>query len=237
MTALYIILGILAFFTLVMFIRVTFEVQANDGVSLYLKILFLKFKLFPKKEKPVRLKDFKIKRFRRIRRKEEKSYIKKELKKQQKEDEKAKEKAVKKSETKEKKKEEKSFKEKIDYYTEFIKYVVADALKKFKKYLVITVYYIDISVSGDEPDRTAINYGIACQGVSYINEFLNQNLNMKYKRKRKEHISVKADFLSRCETVSIRISLGIRVWQVLSVLITALIGYIKMTVTKTGTKK
>lgn len=52
MTALYIILGIAAFFTILFSIKITAVVHYEDDISLSVGWLFLKFNVLPKKEKP-----------------------------------------------------------------------------------------------------------------------------------------------------------------------------------------
>lgn len=52
MTALYIILGIIAFFVIVLAVKVRVTVHYDDDVALDIGWLFLKFKVLPKKDKP-----------------------------------------------------------------------------------------------------------------------------------------------------------------------------------------
>lgn len=52
MTALYIILGIIAFFVIVLAVKVRITVHYDDDVALDIGWLFLKFRVLPKKEKP-----------------------------------------------------------------------------------------------------------------------------------------------------------------------------------------
>ena len=56
LTALYIILGIILFFILILSIKVKMTVHSEDGVSLSVSWLFLKFNILPKKEKPEKKK-------------------------------------------------------------------------------------------------------------------------------------------------------------------------------------
>ena len=56
MTALYIILGIILFFFLILSVKVKVTVHSEDGVSLSVGWLFLKFNILPKKEKPKKKK-------------------------------------------------------------------------------------------------------------------------------------------------------------------------------------
>ncbi len=62
MTALYIILGIILFFLLILSIKVKVTVHSEDGVSLAVGWLFLKFDILPKKEKAKKKKKKKEKK-------------------------------------------------------------------------------------------------------------------------------------------------------------------------------
>ena len=75
MILLWIFLGIVALLALVMFTPVTVDVKLKDELIVYLKVWFVKVKLTPKKEKPIKLSDFKIARFRRNRLKEQKKFF------------------------------------------------------------------------------------------------------------------------------------------------------------------
>ena len=51
MIALYIFFGLLAFFVALSFVKLRFEAQYNEKLTLKLRVLFLTFTLLPKKEK------------------------------------------------------------------------------------------------------------------------------------------------------------------------------------------
>lgn len=225
MIALYIILGIAAFILLVALTRVTVAVVSDDGSRIYLKILFIKILLAPKEEKTPDLRDFKIKKYRKRRLKEEKKLLKAEKKKQKKETKNEK------SDSGEKKKTETdtggaSLGDNVTYGTDIIRNVVAKAVEKFGKHARITVRKLHITVAGSEPDKTAITYGYVCQAVAYILEIANCNLNMVYPKRKQQYIAVNVDFLAEKPTFEADIAIGLRVWQIISVGVTALKGYI-----------
>ena len=224
MTALWITGGIILFFILVGLIKVSVEIKAEDEFFVILKILFIRITLTPKKEKPVRLRDFEIKRFRKRRIKQ----IEKNRSKEKKKAEKAEKKKSGKTEKKEKQEEKKPLKDNVSHIIELLKNVVFAAVKKFGRYLTVRMNFIDITVGGEEPDKTALTYGYVCQGVSYVCELLDSLGNVKIKRKDGVgQISVRADFLAKKTKIMCDIIFGIRVWQVIAVGITALTGYIK----------
>lgn len=232
MTALYIIIGIIAFFTLLAMVRITFEIKVEEQLDVYLKILFVKLRLYPKKEKPVNIKSFRIKKFRKMRIKEEKKYRKKQNAKLNKDAKKKKGSdsgsGGQTNEDAEDKKSKRSFSENILFGIRLVKYVISRSLGTFGRYLVISIYKVDITVGGDEPDKIGITYGCVCQAVSYLNEFVNQNFNVKYKKVNDVNVSVNADFISRKNSFRIQTAFSIRVWQIVATAISALIGYLKM---------
>lgn len=223
MTALIIILAVILLILLVAMIGITVILTADGEMICTLKILFFRFRLFPKiKKRPV-LKNFKIKKFRKNRLREEKKLIKlaeKKVKKQKKAADKA-------DKTEEKTEEEPELRDNVQYYLELVKRVLFEALKKFGKHLVITIRRLDITVSGDDPSRIALTYGYASQAVSYIMELADCNLNTRY-RGEPPYVSVGVDWLSGKSSVKLDISLKVRVWQIISVLFTALKGYISV---------
>ncbi len=226
MTALYIILGIAAFFTLIACLRLTLILDAEDELTLTLKVLFLRFRLLPKSKDPPKRKGFRIKTFRRRRLKEEKRYRKKELaraaatrKKEEKRE------AVKAAGQEPPKR---SLKENIAFGIDLVKYVVLRVLKAFGKRLRVDIHRIDITVATGDAAKTAITFGYVCQGVAYIKELLDRCLNIRYPGKREETISVRVDYLAEKPTFKVHMAFHIRVWQVVSLGFAALKGYLAM---------
>ncbi len=221
MTALIIILAVIALILLIAMTGITVILKADGDMTCTLKILFFRFRLFPKKEKKPKLRNFRIKNFRRMRLREEKKLIKSAKKDAEKEKKKAK-----KSAKAEKEPEEKPpLRDEIHYYLELAKAAVLAAVKKFGKYLVITVRKIDITVSGDDPAKIALTFGYAVQTAAYIKELADNTLKTKY-RGEAPNIAVGVDWLSGKSIIALDISMKIRVWQIISVLFTALKGYI-----------
>ncbi len=224
MTALYIVLGIAAFFTLLAFLRLTLILDAEEEAVLDIKVLFLRFRVRPRKKKSPKLKRFRIRRFRRERRKEEKRYRKKELAKQ----EAARKKAMAEADAENKIKPKKSLRENVAYGMDVVKYVVLRVLKRFGRHLRVDIYRIAITVACGEPDQTAITYGYVCQGVAYVKAILEQHLRVRYPEKGKERITVGVDYLSGKSEFRVHMAFHIRVWQVVAIGITALKGYLTM---------
>ena len=226
MTALYIILGIFAFFFFFSHIPITVDIKTKDELTVKLKVLFFPITLTPKKKKPVKLSDYRIKKFRKKRRKEYKKYLYDKLMSEAREKKKAEQKEKIKAEQPEENK--KSLKDKANDALDLIKYVAVRGIKRFGKHLRISVYHLRITVGGKEPDKTAITYGYVCQSVSYLSELFKSHLNMKYPRKTENRIYVGVDFLSGKTDIDAHISFRIKVWHVFSTGLSALIGYITM---------
>ena len=228
MIVLYILAGIVLLFLLILMLRIN-VILINDGeLSIFLKLLFVKIRLFPNKKTP-KLSDFKIKKFRKWRLKEEKKLRAKQKKKDKKAEEK--------NEKENKEEEHQGLKVRVDSGIDLVRYVIAKAVAKFGKHLRIEIRRIAITVSGDDPATVAVTYGCVCQAVSYIMELADNSLNTKYPKGKQGSVSVGVDYISGKSNAYIDITLGIRVWQVLSVLLTALKGYVIDMADKKNAKK
>lgn len=220
MILLWIFLGIVALLTLVMFTPATVDIKLKDELIVYLKVWFVKIKLTPKKEKPIKLSDFKIARFRRRRLKEQKKYLLSRPKK--------KSGHITDNGAEEKEKPQYALKENIRYVLDLIRLAVLKAIKKFGKHFRISLYHLRITVGGQEPDKTAITYGYICQSVSYLTAIFDRHLNMKYPGKTENRIFVGADFTSPKTKVDLHVSFRIKVWHVASVGLSGLFGFLKV---------
>ncbi|MBQ8253919.1 MAG: hypothetical protein IJY94_00250 [Clostridia bacterium] len=218
MILLYIFGGIAALIALILLTPVTVDIKLKDELCVALKIWFVKIKLTPKKEKPIKLSDFKIAKFRKQRLKEQKKFIlsRRKKKKGHITDGKAAEKP------------QYTLKENARYALDLVRLAILTALKKFGKHLRISLYHLRVTVGGDEPDKTAITYGYICQGVSYLTNIFDRHLNMKYPGRTENRIFVGADFSSPETKIDLHIAFRIKVWHVASVGLTGLFGYLKV---------
>lgn len=231
---LYIILGIIACLLFVCHIPITVDIKTKEELTVKLKILFIPITLTPKKKKPIKLSDWKIKKYRKRRLKEYEKYLKKKLLSEAKEKKKA---ELKGKTTKIDDQNKKSVKDKLEEVTSLINNVVLKALKKFGHKLRINIYHIRVTVGGKEPDKTAITYGYVCQGVSYINEFLKNHANVRYPGKTERRLYVGIDYLKGKTDIDLHISLRIKVHHILSTAVTALTGYLTMPKNNTASAK
>jgi len=225
-TVLYILLGIAAFFTLLACLNLTLILKAEDELTLTLRVLCFRIRLHPKRKSRPRLKDYRIKTFRKRRLREEKRFRKREL---------AKAAAARKKEEKKKavkaagqEPPKRSLKENVAFGIDLVKYVILRVITRFGKRLRIDVHHIDVVVASGDAAKTAVTFGYVCQGVAYLKELLDRHLQIRYPDKREGTISVRVDYLTEQPTFKVHIDFHIRVWQVVSLGMTALKGYLVM---------
>lgn len=212
MTALIVIFVIALVICALLLLRVKFVIRFSDELALYAKILFVRINLFPKKEKKIRISDYKKKNYEKRKRKEAEKQKKKAAEKAAKQKQKA---------SPEKKKEKMSAKEAI----RLIRLLLPIFLRRFFGHLRIEVARLNISVAAEDAAKTAVMYGCICQGVAYIVELLDMCGNLR--RNRGTQISVAPDFTSEKITADIHIALSITVAQALGVLLRTGFAYIK----------
>ena len=190
-----VILVILAFSLL----KIHFEIECNDEISAKLRVLCIKFSLYPKNKKKVNINKYK------------KGYPK----------EKVKEEKPQKKEQSIKKTQDAGIDEKISVIIKLLGLLFS----RFFKHLRLDVSKILITVGGDDAASTAIIYGIVSQSVAYLLEYLDSHL--KISKKRKGEIDVRCDFTSENTVFDIKLSASLSVWQILDIAITLAYNYLK----------
>jgi len=191
-----------------LWIRIIVSCNAESGFAVFLRILFFKIPLYPSKEKKVNTKKFSIRKFRKMRRREEAKLRKKKAKQ-----------PAKKSEGKPKKK----LSETVSGILDLIKNVVLKTIKKFGKHLRIEVLKLHIKIASDDAAKTAILYGTISQSVAYILEILSRVVRTK---KPSESVIVQPDFVAQKSAADILIVFKLRTWHIFSVALTAAMSYI-----------
>ncbi len=214
MTFLYVLLGILIFLILVMFIPVKFGIQYKEKAEIYLKILFVKIKLSPRKKK-VNLKKYSPRAMEKARQKK--------IKKQIKQEQKLIKKAGKKKNTEEK---PSKIKEILSHPTDIPSFItdVYDILSivtdKFTKRLKVRILSCNIDIGSDNAAKTAILYGSVCAG---INGLLSALVHFtRYNEKDNENITVTPDFTSEKTVCDVHLQVALRPGQVFTFLISAI---------------
>ena len=207
MLALKIILGILLFLVLLLFLRVKISIISDGGnTKLLLRILGIPIKLYPTKEKKrkIRMSDYTPRGLRRAQKKKEKQALKESKKKPQNTQE-----------------EKSALSDTVSVITALVKKIVS----RFFRHLRIDVAKIYVSVGTPDAAKTAVLYGVVCQGVAYLCEILERITNVK--KTKKTEVSVVSDFVSGKTRADINISFSLVVWQALDILLSAAFEFIK----------
>ncbi len=188
----------------------------RDALSLTLRVLFVRIRILPKKDKRKRIRSMSRRKAKRIRAKLEKKAEKKRLK--------AKEK--KQDTDKEKKRSVKDILDTVDFALALIK----TALGRFFGHLHVKVARFHITVATPDPASTALAYGALSQTLSYIEALISTNKNVKGMKK--TDVSLGCDFLSDTFSADIKLSFSLRVWQLIHVALSTLLKFIKERVKK-----
>ncbi len=216
-------------------IRIT--VIYHDTPEVWVGLLFFNFKVVPGKKKPIKTKDFKIKRFRKMRLKERA----KEREKERRAAEKKAAKKAKKAEKKAKKAEEKKRKDapkksirqivselrgKLDFGLSLARGVVFPLVKRFSKSLRADVYRIHLIIATGDAAKTATTYGIACAAVADLLELLGKGKLLTYKKG--AIVKVTPDFVSEKSRIDVKIRLRLRIRHILALPFGAIGDFIKV---------
>lgn len=212
MTALIIIGVILLLFLGIAMTRLKFRIAYVDDIVAVAQVLFIKIRIYPKKIKRLRARNFRIKRFRsRVKRSVSRSEIKME---------KARLRAEKKKQKKKAKSGDKGsgegVKKKRDLksLSRLLLRLLKVFIQKFPRYLQVTVSKFVIGVATEDAADTAITYGYVVQSAQYMLTYIKLNSNLK--KARKSVVSVYPDFTTDKPKIELDVTLSIRIWQALA---------------------
>lgn len=191
---------ILLLFVLLLLVRLRFDINCTEEVTLRLRILGIPIPLYPAAAKKVR-----VSKFRRGYPKE------KEAKKP----------AERKAKAPVKPAEKIPLGEKIDIVLALVKKLC----KKLCRHLRLDVSHIVITIGSDDAASAAITYGIVSQSVAYLLAFLDAHLNIR--KKRRGEIAVRCDFTAARTACDIRITASLAVWQLLDIGVSLAYNYFK----------
>ena len=191
---------ILLLFVLLLLVRLRFDINCTEEVTLRLRILGIPIPLYPAAAKKVR-----VSKFRRGYPKE------KEAKKP----------AERKAKAPAKPAEKMPLGEKIDIVLALVKKLC----KKLCRHLRLDVSHIVITIGADDAASAAITYGIVSQSVAYLLAFLDAHLNIR--KKRRGEIAVRCDFTAARTACDIRITASLAVWQLLDIGVSLAYNYFK----------
>lgn len=196
---------LLLIFILILFLlmlRVHFRIVYEGELKMTLRVLFFRFNIDPFAKK-VDLKQFSSKG------------ISKKLEKERKKNEAAFEKERKKKLKSEKKPKEKASLEQILNTVEFASDVLKSVVTRFFKYLRINLAKLHLIVATDDAAKTALMYGVAVQSVQYVVKILDNISN--FYPENNTSIFVDCDYCSESSSLSLDISLSLRLWHIIAV--------------------
>lgn len=194
------ILAIILLLFVLLLVRLRFDINCTEEVTLRLRILGIPIPLYPAAAKKVR-----VSKFRRGYPKE------KEAKKP----------AERKAKAPAKPAEKIPLGEKIDIVLALVKKLC----KKLCRHLRLDVSHIVITIGADDAASAAITYGIVSQSVAYLLAFLDAHLNIR--KKRRGEIAVRCDFTAARTACDIRITASLAVWQLLDIGVSLAYNYFK----------
>ena len=213
MTALIVILSIALLIALLLSTKVLLHIRYEESLTVYLRVLFVKIRLYPsEKEK---------KRYPHSMSKRKAQRIKDSLKKKQKGEPKKK----KKRKSKEKEKEPKEAPDLISILS-IITSFVKSFLRLFAGSVRIRSSRLHIVVAAEDAADTAIAYGALTQAVNLLFPMLDGIKTFKHLPRGKE-LSVRADFLSDTPKIDADVELYIRAGSALKAVCLAAIRAFK----------
>lgn len=209
MTALCIVLSVLLFLFLVAIIPVSLTLKYKDEVAVTASVWVIKFGLYPKKKKKVKISDYTLKKEKKRKHKALKKKLKKNKELQN---------AKKSSDVKPK--EKKSLLESLGLIHELLTAFVGGVVKHVK----IKTTKIQLTVASDDAAKTALLYAAASNAVLLIVTFLDSF--KKVKNLHSSDISVNADFLTEKSYADIEISFSLRIWHLIKILFASALKYV-----------
>ena len=224
MTALVTVGIILIVFFAIAMTRLKFRLAYVDGIVATAQVLFIKLRIYPKKKRKYKVKDFKIKRFRKrtkrnIQRAEAKAE-RKRLRAEKKKNRKKKKSGSDEVECEQGGKKKRAIKPLVRMLLRVLKVFI----QRFPRYLQITVSRLVIGVATDDAANTAVTYGYVCQSAQYLITYIKLNSNLK--QTKKAVVSVYPDFTAVKPKIELDVTLSIRIWQVIALGIALALAYL-----------
>jgi len=173
-------------------LRIIFD---DGGLRVWLQLLFYKYIVWPPKEPKINLRDYKIKRFRKLEKKRAKVAEKKRKKKEKEKVEKPAEREF----------GELSLTDKISLVSK----LVSDIIRRFAHYAHIDVAKLYIKVASDDAAKTAYLYAATSQAVAYLTELLMSVTNFDVNKN--AVFAVYPDFTSETPEFAFDITFRVRV--------------------------
>lgn len=221
MTALKIFGIIILVFVFLGSLKATVTVEYSGEVALYVRVLFIKIKILPSKEKK-RARSMSKKKAQKLKNK----LAAKEAKKRAKKAEKKKQKEQKKADIASGavKKEKKTPQEIIDIVS-LVCNLIKQVIGKFFGHLRIKLARIRLKIGTGDAATTAITYGAVTQAITVLFPLLESVKTLSLPSA--SDIDISADFTSEETEIDIKVSFALRVWHIFHVAFAALGELIK----------
>ena len=215
MIPLIVIISIIAVIAFLLSIKITLKIRYTDKLGVYLKIFFIKIKLYPKKEKKTRYPHSMSKRKAKKIRDSLKNKPKKGKKKKKKTN----------------KKENEEGEESTDMLSilSIVSSFVKHFIKLFTRSIRLKASRIKIIVATEDAAKTAITYAAVTQAVNLFFPLID-NLKTVKKLPKGKDLSVSVDFLTEKPTLDIDLELYIRAGGALKAVCGAAINAFKKAV-------
>lgn len=212
---------ILLFLIFLLTLKATVTVEYSGEVALYVRVLFIKIRVLPSKEKKYS-HSMSAKKAARLKAKLKKKEDKKRAKKAEKKKEKAEKKqAIAKGEVKKEKKTPGEILDIVSLVCDLVKKVVS----RFFGHLRIKLTRIKIKIGTGDAAATALTYGAVTQGINLLFPLLDGMKQVKFPKG--DNIDITPDFTAEESEIDICISFSLRVWHLFHVALTALGRLIK----------
>ncbi len=197
MTALWILLGILAFFVFLFNIPIHVILKADDDVAVTARVLFVKYSLFPMKKRPKKKK-------KTVKNKKKSTEPKKKPQKQ---------------EPKPKKKRD------ILGLVKLLSKLAFAVLRKFPRHFRVRVLRYEISIATGDAAKTAMLYGAVTSASAHLFELLRHAT--RFRIGRKAPVNVYADFLGEKPKFAAELDISVTLWGACHMLMAAGMAFVK----------
>lgn len=185
MTVLIVLGVILCLIFLLLMTCVKVNVISREDITIRVGAGPFLIKVFPKKEKKIRLKDFSKEKYLKLLEEEKKA-----------------------PDTPEEKKEKKKEKGSIPRTISLVRRIL-ERLDVYTGRIYTKVSHLDVAVGGDDAASAAIAYGAVSQSVSYLIELLDQKTRLRIPNP--EKLSVRVDYLADGTKFSLDLTIKIRI--------------------------
>ena len=204
---LIVLCAVLLFIAFLLSLRVRLTVRAGEAVTLDLRILFVRIRLYPKKKR-IRARDYSPRHLKRA----EKKAAKRALKKKKKLLKKQKLHAAQKDGVK------LTLRDKLA----LLRAICAVLIRRTNKHLHLHAARLHVRVATGDPATTAIAYGAISQSVAYLLAGLDR---ITHLHAAPPDVGVTADFLAERSEIRADVTFSIRVWGLIATAVPALLAH------------